>query len=61
MKGWIEVTDRDNEDKYLINLAHVGSVVSNNDTSTVYDARDGEYFVKETYDELKAKIEEATK
>ena len=55
MKGWIEVTDVCEKEPFLINLRHVEYV---NQDGIIYCV-DGEFTVKETYEELKTKIMEA--
>lgn len=65
MKGFIEVTSVEHEEKELVNIAHILCVTEYCDSRTfIYlDGANWELSIEteESYEQIKAKIEEASK
>jgi len=63
MKGFIEVTDKKDSLKLCINITQIALAGENNNNrdGMIITTSDDRFATKESYEEIKAKIEEAQK
>ena len=57
MKGFIEVTGKNEEGKILVNIRAIDSVYTYNGVTRILPINKPSFDVEETYDEVKTKIE----